>query len=102
MGLLSVFTKARPRLLRLSSGSFTVDSNGQVLTSTLPHTFPEELVLAIGEAVLETFRTARESQLPFAELMVRYANLKITAHELRGGAIIFVAPQTLMPTHPQN
>src|ERR1019366_7079343 len=36
MGLLNLFTKSEPTLLRLPFGSFTVDRAGNVLTGTLP------------------------------------------------------------------
>ena len=93
MGLLNLFSKAAPTLLHLPSGSFTVDRNGSVLTRTLPSSFPSDLVGGLGEQVLRTFREAAEAQLPLSELVINYPSLKITARELRGGAIVFLAPK---------
>ena len=82
--------------MRLPSGSFTLDREGRVLIATLPSSFPAELVSQIGRAVLDTFRDAQASQLPLSELVIRYASLKITAKEMRGGAIVFLSPQTFI------
>jgi hypothetical protein len=95
MGLLNMFNKAAPTLLRLPSGSFTVDREGNVLVSTLSSSFPEDLVLLIAETVLRTFREAAEAQLTLTEVIVSYPSLKVTARELRGGAIVFLVPRTL-------
>lgn len=96
MGFLNFFTKPVPSLLRLPSGSFTLDRDGRVLVGTLPSSFPSELVWQIGRSVLETFRDAQAAQLPLSELVIRYGSLKITAREMRGGAIVFLSPQTLI------
>jgi len=47
---------------------------------------------------LETFRDAQAAQLPLAELVVNYGSLKLTARELRGGAIVFLSPKSLIST----
>ncbi len=94
MGLLTLFAKPAPTLLRLSAGSFTVDRQGCVVVSTLPSTFPAGLVSDIAHEVLTGFREAEEAQLPLSELVINYPSLKITARELRGGAIVFFAPKT--------
>jgi hypothetical protein len=98
MGLLNLVAKAAPTLLRLPSGSFTVDREGRVLMGTLPSSFPEELVHDLAGEVLTAFRDAAAAQLPLAELVINYPTLKISARELRGGAIIFLSPKS--PDHP--
>jgi hypothetical protein len=96
MGLLSLFPRPTTlNLLRLPNGSFTVNAGGQVLTSTLPHTFPEAWTEEIGKQVVATFRAAEEAQVPLRELVVDYSGLKLTARSMRGGAIVFLAPQGL-------
>ncbi len=92
MGLLNLFSKTAPDLLKLPSGSFTVDRQGKLLVSTITKSFPEDLILRIATAVLTTFQEATASQLSLTEIVIRYPNLKITARELRGGAIVFLAP----------
>ena len=99
MGLLSLFEKPAPRLLRLPSGSLTADRHGVVLTTTLPSAFPAELVAEIAEQVLRVFREAAAAQLPLAELNIHYASLKITARELRGGTLVFLAPRNSCDNH---
>jgi hypothetical protein len=81
--------------MRLPSGSFTMDAQGKIMTSTLPQSFPESRMREIGQHVLRTFRVAREAQLPLAEVIIHYATLKLLARELRGGAIVFLMPQNL-------
>ena len=51
MGLLNLFARPAPTLMRLPSGSFTVDRDGRVLTSTLPSSFPAHLVKDIAREV---------------------------------------------------
>lgn len=96
MGFLSIFSKsARPELLKLPSGSFTVDAKGSVVASTLPQNFPAPLVKELTQAVLGTFRDAKAAKTTLTELIIDYPGLRLTARELRGGAIIFLAPRTL-------
>jgi hypothetical protein len=94
MGLLDLFSKSAPTLLRLPSGSFTVDRNGGIITRTLPSSFPAELLQEVAGQVLSAFRDAAASQLPLSEIIIHFSSLKITARELRGGAIVFLAPKT--------
>ena len=95
MGLLSLFSSksAAPSLLRLPTGSFTVDREGTILVGTLPSSFPNKLVHIIAGVVLRAFREANDAQMPLSELIVHYPNLRISARELRGGAIIYLAPK---------
>lgn len=95
MGLLNLFGKRQSSLIQLPRGSFTVDKEGRVLVSTLPQAFPVEFAEDIAIQVLALFRSAQGARIALNEIIVRYANLKVTARELRGGAIIFLAPQTL-------
>ena len=102
MGILNLLSRrlsqaGGPTLVRLPTGSFTVDPTGKVVASTLPQSFPAERVRQIGNLVLSTFRAAHEANIPLMELIVDYAALKLTARELRGGAIIFLAPRSLGP-----
>jgi hypothetical protein len=91
MGFLNIFSRAAPTLLRLPSGSFTMDREGTVLVRTLPSSYPTELVEEIGEQMIAAFREAAAAQLPLSEIVVTYSSLKITARELRGGVIVFLA-----------
>ena len=95
MGLLNLFAKPAAVLLPLPRGSFTVDKDGRVLASTLPQAFPLDQAEDIATQVLAAFQSAQAARITLREIIVRYANLKVTARELRGGAIIFLVPQTL-------
>jgi hypothetical protein len=97
MGLLNFFSKPVPKLARLPSGSFTVDASGRMLASTLPHSFSQMHVDEISSTVLSVFRDAEKAALPLSEIVIRYGGIKITARELRGGAIIFLKPKGLQP-----
>jgi hypothetical protein len=94
--LKNIFSKAsRSRLDKLPSGAFALDRDGHLIVSTLPRNFPEAQMREIGQRVLEFFRGAQTAQVPMQELNVYYPSLKITARNLRGGAIIFLSPQSL-------
>jgi hypothetical protein len=93
MGLLSRFTRSAPTLVKLPSGSFTVDREGCVVVGTLPSSFPASLVNEISKQVLAVFREAAAAQLPLSELMINYPSLRISARELRGGAIVYLSPR---------
>jgi hypothetical protein len=98
MGLLSFFNRPAPALLRLPSGSFTVDREGSVLTRTLPSSFPQDLVKDIAQQVRAAFGEAAKAQLPLTELVINYPSLRISARALRGGAIVFLSPKA--PSSP--
>jgi hypothetical protein len=100
MGLLTLFSKPAAALLKLPAGSFTVDREGSVLISTLPSIFPETLVNDIATNVLAAFRQAEPAQLTLAELVINYPSLRITARELRGGAVVFLFPKATYASGP--
>jgi hypothetical protein len=103
MGFLKKISRAfssRPDVRQLPFGSLTVDRNGEVITYTVSSTYPKALLREIGRDVLALFREAREAQMPLAEVSIHFASLRITARELRGGAIIFLFPQTGLSPMP--
>jgi hypothetical protein len=97
MGVLkNIFSRnGASRLAKLPSGSFSLDANGRTIVSTLPSSFSEAQMREIGARVLAFFRNANRAQVPVQELNIYYPSLKVTARNLRGGAIIFLSPQTL-------
>jgi hypothetical protein len=98
MGLLTLFRRGgKSELKRLPAGSFTMDSRGRVVSSTLPHSLSAGQVREIGHHILAIFQGARNAQLPLYELVVNYGVFKITAREMRGGAIVFLSPATISP-----
>lgn len=100
MGLLSFFSKPARPLLQLHSGSFSLDRGGHILATTLPSSFPPALILEIGRCVVTTFREAQAAQLTLAELVIQYPGLRITAREMRGGALVFLTtPFSSGPTY---
>jgi hypothetical protein len=83
-------------LLRLPNGCFSVDRDNRLVVSTLPSTFPMQKVEHIGRTVLEAFRGAAACQIPLREMTINFGTLRITARELRGGAIIYLIPSSLI------
>jgi hypothetical protein len=86
---------------RLPTGTFTVDSQGQVISSTVPQSVSPLVVKDIGESVVSVFQGARKANVSFSEMVAQYGTFKITAREMRGGAIIFLsskAPQWVSPS----
>ncbi len=79
--------------MALPSGTFTIDRTGRLVTSTISTDFPEKLALEIGRAVLDTFLKAKAAEVVMTELTITFAAVKLTARELRGGAIVFLAPR---------
>jgi hypothetical protein len=102
MGLLNLFAKPAPMLMRLPSGCFTVDRDGRVLTVTLPSSFPVSLVEDLAREVRAAFSEAAAAQLPLAEFVINYPSLKISARELRGGAIVYLSPRAPASPMRQN
>jgi hypothetical protein len=101
MGLLNAFRSKPDALLKLPPGSFTLDKEGRIIVSTLPSTFPQDLVRDIAQRVMTTFRSARTVHQPLSELIVEFPALRLTARELRGGAIVFLAPHGVL-SQPAN
>ena len=94
MGLLDLFSRtSRKALVHLPSGSFTLDRECRIMTSTLPQSFPQHFALEIGKQVLACFRGAERAHIPLSEVVLQFSALKILARELRGGAIVFLMPQ---------
>jgi hypothetical protein len=91
MDLVKKKTPREPQ--RLPTGTFTVDAQGRVVSSTVPQSVPEALVQEIGEAIVAVFQGARKANVSFSEMIAQYATFKITAREMRGGAIIFLSPR---------
>jgi hypothetical protein len=83
------------KLAKLPSGAFALDRNGKIIVSTLPQGFPEGQMREIGARVMAFFRGAQHAQVPLHEINVYYPSLRVTARNLRGGALIFLLPQTL-------
>ncbi|HEX9047637.1 MAG TPA: hypothetical protein VF988_11465 [Verrucomicrobiae bacterium] len=100
MGILKKLFGGKASILQLPSGTVTVDRQGNIITSTVSSTFPKAVLEEIGGDIIELFREAHGAQMPLAEVSVHYASLRITARELRGGAIIFLFPQTAMFATP--
>jgi hypothetical protein len=96
MGFLKIFFRRTAAVQELPSGSLTVDRNGNTITSTISSAYPASLLKEIARDVLKLFQEARDAQMPLAEVSVHFASLRVTARELRGGAIIFLFPQTAM------
>ena len=87
---------SRPAITQLPSGSITVNRSGNILSSTVSSAYPADLLHAVGKEVLALLGEARAAQMPLAEVSIHFASLRITARELRGGAIIFLFPQTAL------
>ena len=99
MEFLKRFFRGRAEVQQLPNGTITVDRAGQIVTSTVSSAYPPKLLTDIGADVLALFREAREAEMPLAQIALNFGSLHITARETRGGAIIFLFPQTaLMPT----
>lgn len=82
-------------LSRLPSGTFTLDPQGNIISSTLPQSVPRERIMEIGRCVSQAFQNARKARIPMQEIHIHYSTLKVTAKEMKGSAVVFIMPQTL-------
>jgi hypothetical protein len=96
MGFLKRLFKshAHAGVQQLPAGSITVDQHGRVVTSTVSSAYPKALLQEIGRDVLVMFQEAHAAEMPLAEISLHFSSLHVTARELRGGAVIFLFPQT--------
>lgn len=86
--------RGRADVQQLPTGSITVNRDGMIVTSTVSSAYSKSLLGEIGREIMVLFREARNSQLPLAEISLHFGSLLITARELRGGAVIFLLPQS--------
>jgi hypothetical protein len=94
MGVLKQFNRTSlPIGDRLPSGCFAVHRGGGIVSSTLSSSVPHKVIHEITRVVLDTFKSASESSVLLTDLHVHFNGLSIVAHELRGGALIFVSPR---------
>jgi len=100
MGILTKIFGSHASVQQLPAGTVTVDQQGRIVTSTVSSSFPESLLQAIGGDVLALFCEARAGQMPLSQVSLHFGSLRITARELRGGAIIFMFPQTALSQPP--
>lgn len=102
MGFLKRFFRSHAAVQQLPAGSITVDRKGIIVTSTVSSAYPKDLLRDIGRDVLQMFREAREAELTLTEVRMQFGSLHITGRELRGGAIIFLLPQTALLATPNR
>ena len=100
MGFLKNIFGDSAAVQQLPTGTIAVDRQGHIVTSTVSSAFPKNLLQGISRDVLELFREARAAQMPLAEVALHFGSLRITARELRGGAIIFLFPQSALSATP--
>ncbi len=96
MGFLRKLFSSPATVTQLPSGTITVDRSGRIITSTVSSAYPADLLQAVAKEVLALLDEARLAQMPLFEVSIHFASLRVTARELRGGAIIFLFPQTAL------
>ena len=96
MGLLKLFSRQAPApaLKTPVSGSLAIGPDGRIIACTLPGTLPASTIKELGETVLHAFDSARQCNLPLSDLVTEFAGIKIVARKLRGGALIFLQPDS--------
>jgi hypothetical protein len=102
MGIMTKRWAGKSGLPRLPSGAFTVDEQGNLVSSTVPRWVPDALMVQIGRQILAVFKGAAAVRLPFSELRVHYEAFRITAREMRGGAIVFLSPKPPLQSRPAS
>lgn len=98
MGILnSIYARHNPlssRQEHLMRGSFAVDREGELVVCTLGYGCSRPALDQIGRTVLDAFAHAREVNQPLAVVTTIQSGFKITAREMRGGALVFMRPET--------
>ena len=100
MGFLKRLFGGHAAVQQLPSGSITVDLKGAIVTSTVSSAYPRDLLQDIARDILSLLREAHDAEMPFSELRLHFGSLHIAARELRGGAVIFLMPQTALSATP--
>lgn len=94
MGFLNTIFKPSTRTPSpLPSGSFTVNPEGEIISSTVSSSFTRDSLKQVATVVLHAFRDARQADVRIGEFTATLGSMKIKARELRGGAIIFLTPR---------
>jgi hypothetical protein len=95
MGFLKRLFRSHAAVQQLPAGGLVVARDGKVVTSTISSAYPQALLRDIARDVLSLLSQARDAQMPLVELSIHFGSLRITAREMRGGAVIFLSPQTV-------
>lgn len=93
MGVLNFFKGKTQGRAELPSGAFTVDSVGEIISSTVPSRFPPDILQEISAAVRQTFSDAAKAELPLTVVTLRFGAITIKAWEMNGGALVFLSPR---------
>ncbi len=97
MGFLDIFRSKPESLVSIPTGSFTVNREGAIISSTVSSRVPAEQLREISSAILQTFEKAQRSGVPVTDVVFRTAAISIRGVELRSGAMIFLTPRRLNP-----
>ncbi|MGB9602043.1 MAG: hypothetical protein ACP5MG_08390 [Verrucomicrobiia bacterium] len=92
MGLIKRKPSMETITWEIKAGSFNVDANGKILSSTLPSSVPEDVIKKITEGILGYFYGANKIGLFNDEVNISFPTLKIFARKMRGGALIRISP----------
>lgn len=102
MGFLGLFEQRAKTPLKIPTGCFSLDADRKVISSTLPGTFPPEILAEIGNTILDILQEANDNGLGLSEISVHYASLRISARDLHGGALIFLNPMGMSTDQRRN
>jgi len=73
-------------------GSFVLDLDGRVLTSTLSGTIAPSAVKAMGGIILAIFQSAKKAHLCLDELVVQFEDLQLKIWQSRSTTMISLLP----------
>jgi chemotaxis response regulator CheB len=100
MGFLTSWFRSAKPLLQLHSGSFSMDRTGRILATTLPSSFPRNLVQTIGQCVALTFEEAQNAQLPLKNSSFIIPGSRSPPVKCAAGPSYFLStPNSAEPTH---
>ena len=88
-----IFIKpSKTNLANRQGGSFVMDHQGRVLTSTIPRTLAPALVTAMAEKIRAIFSSAKKADLCLDELVVQYEDLQLKIWQSRAVTMVSLLP----------
>jgi hypothetical protein len=72
------------------AGSFLMDDQGGIRSSTLPNSFPQDRLQSIASNIFKTFQTVRKALMECNELRVDYPALSLQAKRGPRGTMVYI------------
>lgn len=92
MAILKLKDKESINTQKIPKGSFTLSSDGRIVSSTLPSSTSKQFLEELACQIKNTFQSAREQGFVLNEVVINFPTLKIVAKEMRSGFFVSLIP----------